>query len=221
MIHFRFLFDFSFLNSKKRGRVLSLTISQNFLKSLELTKMKLKWKKFLEKGENRGWLMIILGFVKYVSPQKKREENNHRLLPTPDWIRIRISLSLFLIFQENSSLGHDERKERERERKFSWISFIKKISAILKNVHYVGLNEKIPSHLQSEENIKVSSMFSNIGEWFFELYIEIQSCSRVKEEGKRGGGGKVRNRATYRRFSIASKTTTILVNPIKWLCAIA
>lgn len=153
-------------------------------------------------------------------PHRRREKNNHRLLPTPDWIRIRISLSLFLIFQENSSLGHDERKERERERKFSWISFIKKISAILKNVHYVGLNEKIPSHLQSEENIKVSSMFSNIGEWFFELYIEIQSCSRVKEEGKRGGG-KVRNRATYRRFSIASKTTTILVNPIKWLCAIA
>lgn len=113
------------------------------------------------------------------------------------------------------------KEKREKERKFSWISFIKKISAILKNVHYVGLNEKIPSHLQSEENIKVSSMFSNIGEWFFELYIEIQSCSRVKEEGKRGGGGKVRNRATYRRFSIASKTTTILVNPIKWLCAIA
>lgn len=27
-------------------------------------------------------------------------------------------------------------------------------------------------------------MFSNIGEWVFELYIEIQSCSRVK-----GGGG--------------------------------
>lgn len=221
MIHFRFLFDFSFLNSKKRGRVLSLTISQNFLKSLELTKMKLKWKKFLEKGENRGWLMIILGFVKYVSPQKKRE-NNHRLLPTPDWIRIRISLSLFLIFQENSSLGHDERKreKRERERKFSRISFIKKISAILKNVHYVGLNEKIPSHLQSEENIKVFHVLQYRRMVFRTIYRDSILFSS-KRRGEEGGGGKVRNRATYRRFSIASKTTTILVNPIKWLCAIA
>lgn len=66
-------------------------------------------------------------------------------------------------------------------------------------------------------------MFSNIGEWFFELYIEIQSCSRVKEEGKRGGGGGgggMRNRATYRRFD-RIEDTTILVNPLKWLCAIA
>lgn len=45
-----------------------------------------------------------------------------------------------------------------------------------------------------------------------------------EENGKRGGGGGggggMRNRATYRRFD-RIEDTTILVNPLKWLCAIA
>ena len=144
-------------------------ISQNFLKSLKIEKNSLKRK-------NKKQKVGLIEFVKCVSLQREIIIDYHHCAYTQHRIELKFEFLAFIPDFPRKFFPRVRRKKQREGKKILLNQFYKKISAILKNVHYVGLNEKIPLPLPSsiggEKNIKVSSMFSNIGEWVFELYIE-------------------------------------------------